>query len=169
MGYQNGGAQGCAQLRQILGWYLADSSKSGAASAGRLRTRRPRALGIWHDPVLNDIPDLREGVRTTHGTHNTREHPVHVRAVGAHRNAARERGVSPNQLVIDLAIEALDRRAWPGTTTEIAVARASLFAAQAIARDLIADGRNKDVQEIREFISTVVPDPNGEPERDPHA
>ena len=80
-----------------------------------------------------------------------------------------ERGVSPNQLVIGLAIEALDRRAWPGTTTEIAVARASLFAAQAIARDLIADGRNKDVQEIREFISTVVPDPNGEPERDPHA
>ena len=39
------------------------------------------------------------------------------------------------------------------------VARASLFAAQAIARDLIADGRKEEVQQIREFISTIVPNP----------
>ena len=38
------------------------------------------------------------------------------------------------------------------------VARASLFTAQAIALDLIAAGREKEVQEIREFISTIVPD-----------
>jgi len=38
------------------------------------------------------------------------------------------------------------------------VARASLFAAQAIARRLIADGREEEVQEIRDFISTIVPD-----------
>ena len=43
---------------------------------------------------------------------------------------------------------------------EIRVARASLFAAQAIARDLIAAGREKEVQEIRGFISTIVPDPD---------
>ena len=36
---------------------------------------------------------------------------------------------------------------------------ASLFTAQAIARDLIATGRENDVEEIREFISTIVPDP----------
>ena len=65
---------------------------------------------------------------------------------------------SPNQVLVELAIEALDRREWPGTETEIKVARASLFTAQAIARKLIADGREQEVQEIREFISTIVPD-----------
>ena len=74
--------------------------------------------------------------------------------------AARERQVSPNQLVVELAIEALDRREWPSTEAEIKVARASLFAAQALARGLIADGREHEVQEIREFISTIVPDPD---------
>ena len=81
--------------------------------------------------------------------------------------AARERQVSPNRLVVELAIEALDRRAWPGTEAEIKVARASLFAAQALARGLIADGREQEVQEIREFISTIVPDAGGEPGRNP--
>ncbi len=76
--------------------------------------------------------------------------------------AARERQVSPNRLVVDLAIEALDRREWPGTETEIKMARASLFAAQAIARNLIANGRQAEVEEIREFISTIVPDPDAE-------
>ena len=47
---------------------------------------------------------------------------------------------------------------WPATDTEMRVARASLFAAQAIARRLIADGREEEVQEIRDFISTIVPD-----------
>ena len=78
-------------------------------------------------------------------------------------NAARERGVSPNRLVIDLAIEALDRHEWPATETEIAVARASLFAAQALARRLIADGREHEVQGIREFISTIVADADHQP------
>ena len=77
--------------------------------------------------------------------------------------AARERQVSPNQLVVELAIEALDRREWPSTEAEIKVARASLFAAQALARGLIADGREQEVQEIREFISSIVPDPHTNP------
>ncbi len=67
---------------------------------------------------------------------------------------------SPNQVLVELAMEALDRREWPGTETEMRVARASLFAAQAIARQLIADGREQEVQEIRDFISTIVPDPD---------
>ena len=77
--------------------------------------------------------------------------------------AAEDRDVSANQLVVELAIEALDRREWPATETEIRVARASLFAAQALARNLIADGRDPEVQEIRDFISTIVPDPDAEP------
>ena len=67
---------------------------------------------------------------------------------------------SPNQILVELAMEALDRRQWPATETEIKVARASLFAAQAIARQLIADGRENEVQEIRDFISGIVPDPD---------
>ena len=72
---------------------------------------------------------------------------------------------SPNQILVDLAMEALDRREWPGTEVEMRVARASLFSAQAIALDLIAAGREKEVQEIRDFISTIVPDPT--PDRPP--
>ena len=71
--------------------------------------------------------------------------------------------LTANQLVMELAIEALDRRERPKTAAEIRVARASLFAAQAIARDLIAAGREKEVEEIRDFISTIVPDPDAEP------
>ena len=68
--------------------------------------------------------------------------------------------LTANQVLVELAMEALDRREWPGTETEIKVARASLFAAQAIALDLIAAGREKEVQDIRDFISTIVPDPD---------
>ncbi|MCY4438592.1 MAG: hypothetical protein OXE53_00050 [Deltaproteobacteria bacterium] len=76
--------------------------------------------------------------------------------------ASQGSALTANQLVIELAIEALDQRELPGTEAEIKVARASLFAAQAIARKLIADGREHEVQEIREFISTIVPDPDFE-------
>ena len=74
--------------------------------------------------------------------------------------ASQGTALTANQLVVELAIEALDRRGWPSTEAEIKVARASLFAAQALARGLIADGRENEVQEIREFISGIVPDPD---------
>ena len=70
---------------------------------------------------------------------------------------------SPNQVLVQLAMEALGRREWPRSDTKMRVAWASLFAAQAIARKLIADGREQDVQEIRDFISTIVPDSDTEP------
>jgi len=74
--------------------------------------------------------------------------------------AARKRDVSPNRLIVSLAMEALDRHDWPRTEVEIRVARACLFTSQAIARNLIAAGKKKDIQEIRDFISTIVPDVN---------
>ena len=74
--------------------------------------------------------------------------------------AAQGTALTANQIVIELAVEALDRREWPRTEAEIRVARASLFTAQAIALDLIASGREQEVQEIREFISSIVPDPD---------
>ena len=57
-------------------------------------------------------------------------------------------------------MEALDRREWPATDTEMRVARASPSAVQAIAHQLIADGRESDVREIHAFISTIVPAPD---------
>ena len=82
--------------------------------------------------------------------------------------AAQGTALTANQLLIELAIEALDRREWPRTGVEVRVARASLFAAQAIARDLIATGREHEVDEIREFISTIVPDVDNKRGRNPH-
>lgn len=72
--------------------------------------------------------------------------------------AARESDTTANRLLAELATQWLENRGWPQTEAHIRVARASLFAAQAIARDLIAAGRKHDVEEIRDFISTIVPD-----------
>jgi len=72
--------------------------------------------------------------------------------------ASRGTALTANQLVVELALEALDRRGSLGPEAQIKVARASLFAAQALARGLIDTGREQDVQEIREYISTIVPD-----------
>ena len=87
--------------------------------------------------------------------------------MGADRAGRSGERSTPNQLVIELAIEALDRREWPRSEAETRVARASLFAAQVLARDLIAKGRDDEVQEIREFISTIVPDARSDPDRSP--
>ena len=72
--------------------------------------------------------------------------------------AARERDISPNRFIVDRAMNALDRHDWPSTETEIRVARACLFTSQVIARDLVAAGREHEIQEIRDYISTIVPD-----------
>ncbi len=89
---------------------------------------------------------LQKNIRVTPGQWNRIE------------NAARKRDVSANRLVVELAMEALDRHEWPRTEVEIQVARASLFAAQVLARDLILSGREQEVSEIRDVISAVVPD-----------
>ena len=70
-------------------------------------------------------------------------------------NAVKEREVSANRLVVELAMEALDRREWPRTDLEIQLLRSSVFTAQAIARDMIAAGREDEVEEIRRNISAT--------------
>ena len=60
-------------------------------------------------------------------------------------NAAEERDVSANRLMVELAMEALDRRELPRIEAKIRVARTSLFAAQVLARDLIAAGREQEM------------------------
>ena len=72
--------------------------------------------------------------------------------------AAKKRNESPNHLLVELAMEALDCREWPRTELEIHLLRSSLFTAQAMARDMVANGRSKEIEEIRREISTIAPE-----------
>ena len=71
---------------------------------------------------------------------------------------AEARSTSPNRILVELAVEALDRREWPRTELEIQLLRSAMFTAQALARDMIAAGRGEEVEQIRRSISDVVPD-----------
>ena len=82
---------------------------------------------------------------------------------------AKDRGVSANRLVVELVMEALDGREWPRTELDIQVAKAALFAAQVLRRGLIADGRKDEVDEILQFVSTLVPESAANPVPSPDA
>ena len=71
---------------------------------------------------------------------------------------ARKRNESPNHLLVQLAMEALDRHEWPRTELEIHLLRSTLFTAQATARDMIAKGRKEEIEEIRREISRIAPE-----------
>lgn len=73
--------------------------------------------------------------------------------------AARNKNQSPNHLLVQLAMEALDRREWPRSELEIRLLRSTLFTAEATARKMIAEGREKEVEEIRREISKITPQP----------
>ena len=77
--------------------------------------------------------------------------------------AADERGTSANQLLLELAIEALDRRQWPRTEAEIYLLRSAMFTAQVMARDMQAAGRGDEIADIARNISKVAPDLPDEP------
>ena len=72
--------------------------------------------------------------------------------------AADARGTSANQLLLELAIEALDRREWPRTEAEIYLLRSAMFTAQATARDMAAAGRGDEIEEIARNISKIAPE-----------
>ena len=65
---------------------------------------------------------------------------------------------TPNQLLVELAMEALDRREWPRTEAEIALLRSAMFAAQAIVLEMEKAGREDEIGEISRFISQVAPE-----------
>ena len=85
----------------------------------------------------------------------------HIRIQPRHwkriQDVARERGVPANQTLVDLALEALDSRQWPRAGLEILLLRSCMFTAQAVARDMIAAGRENEVKQIEKSISTVAP------------
>ena len=71
---------------------------------------------------------------------------------------AEKRGVSPNRLVVELAMEGLERREWPRTEAEIHLLRSAMFAAQAIVRDMERAGREEEIEQISQNISEVAPE-----------
>ena len=71
---------------------------------------------------------------------------------------AESRSVSPNRLVVELTMEALERREWPRTEAEIHLLRSAMFAAQAIIRDMEAAGREEVIEQISRTISEVAPE-----------
>ena len=77
---------------------------------------------------------------------------------GRIEKAADERGSSANQLLVELAMEALDRRQWPRTKAEIYLLRSAMFTAQAMARDMAAAGRGGEIEEIARNISKIAPE-----------
>ena len=77
--------------------------------------------------------------------------------------AAKDRETTANRLLTELAAQWLENREWPRTDVQVQVARSSLFTAQAVARDMIAAGREKEIEEIRNSISSIVPDLKAEP------
>ena len=66
--------------------------------------------------------------------------------------------LTPNQLLVQLAMEALDRREWPRTEAEIHLLRSAMFTAQAIALDMEKAGREDEIEELSRFISQVAPE-----------
>ncbi len=77
--------------------------------------------------------------------------------------AAGEQDMTANRFLAELAEQWLETREWPQSEVQVRVARASLFAAQAIALDMIAAGRKTEVDQILEHVATIVPGVAPEP------
>ena len=73
-------------------------------------------------------------------------------------NAVGNSKLSPNHLLVQLAMEALDRREWPRTELEVRLLRSTLFTAEVTARNMIAEGREEEMEEIRKGISEFLPE-----------
>ena len=72
--------------------------------------------------------------------------------------AAGDRETTANRLLGELAKQWLKNHEWPATEVQLQVARSSLFTAQAMVRNLIAENRENEIEEIRRYVSTIVPD-----------
>ncbi len=73
-------------------------------------------------------------------------------------NEAQNREMSPNRLVVEFVMEALERREWPRTEAEIHLLRSVMFVAQAVIRDMERTGREEEIEQIGKNISEVAPE-----------
>ena len=71
---------------------------------------------------------------------------------------AEKREMSPNRLVVECVMEALEHREWPRTEAEIHLLRSAMFTAQAIIRDMERAGREEEIEQISRNISEVAPE-----------
>ena len=71
---------------------------------------------------------------------------------------AAERDTTANRLFAERGAQWLGYRDWPNTDARLEVARASLFAAQAIVRDMVATGREAEIENIGRYVAAIVPD-----------
>lgn len=71
---------------------------------------------------------------------------------------ANARGISPSRLIVEAALQDIEGRVWPRTELELRVARSCLFTAQVLARDLIATGREEELERIRLDVSQLAPE-----------
>ena len=91
----------------------------------------------------------------------------HIRIDAEHRrpteSLANERRTTPNQLLVELAVEALGSGEWPRNPLEIQMLRSCPFTVQATACDMTAAGRKEelDVDEICRDISQIAPEVPG--------
>ena len=102
----------------------------------------------WKNAMTNTSDKLLEK--------HIRVHPEQWRCL---EEAAAGSSLTPNQLVVELAMKALDRHEWPRTEAEIHLLRSAMFAAQALSRDMKAAGRDHEIEEISRAISEVAPEP----------
>ena len=86
---------------------------------------------------------------------NIRVTPEHWKRI---ENEAEKREMSPNRLVVELVMEALEHREWPRTEAEIHLLRSSMFTAQAIIHDMEKAGREAEIEQISRNISEVAPE-----------
>ena len=86
----------------------------------------------------------------------------HIRVGGEIRDrfevAAKDNETTANQLLPDLPTHWLENRKWPRADVQTRVARSSRFTAPVVGRDMIKAGYEAGVEEIRKFMSSVVPD-----------
>ena len=82
-------------------------------------------------------------------------------------NEAAKREMSPNRLVVEFVLEALERSEWPRTEAEIHLLRSAMFAAQAIIRDMERGGREQEIEQISRNISKVTPELPSKSAKDP--
>ena len=89
----------------------------------------------------------------------------HIRIDAEHwrrtESLANERRTTPNQLLVELAVEALYNGEWPRNPLEIQMLRSCPFTAQVTARDMIAAGRKEELDEICRDISQIAPEVPG--------
>lgn len=77
-------------------------------------------------------------------------------------NAANPSNSTANQIVIESAVEALDRREWPRAKHSIRLLRSAVFTARTMICDMITAGHTDEVEQIRRSIAAVVLDLPGD-------